>query len=106
MAISAYLRKRYSHYTYTAIGFLVTKFWPFMRLDEKVAMVTGGGRGMGRATAIRMAQEGAKVVVVDKAQDTATSTADRIKEEGGQAIVIAADVTRSEEVQRMVQTLL
>jgi len=45
-------------------------------------------------------------VVVDKAQDTATSAADRIKEEGGQAIVIAADVTRSEEVQRMVQTLL
>jgi len=75
-----------------------------MRFTDKIAIVTGGGRGIGKAIAIRLAQEGAKVVVVDKNQDTATSTVESIKEAGGQAAPIAADVTQSEDVRRMART--
>ena len=75
-----------------------------MRFADKVAIVTGGGRGIGKAVAVRMAQESAKGVVVDKNQETLTSTVEGIKEGGGQATAIVADVTRGEEVRRMVQT--
>ena len=77
-----------------------------MRFSDKVAVVTGGGKGIGKAIAVRLAQEGAKVVVVDKDQDTLASTVEDIKKEGGQAIAVAADVTLSEEVDRMAQTTI
>jgi len=77
-----------------------------MRFADKVAMVTGGGRGIGKAIAVRLAQEGAKVVVVDKNEETLTNTVEGIKESGGQAVAIVADVTRGEEVRRMVKTAI
>ena len=77
-----------------------------MRFADKVAMVTGGGRGIGKAIAVRLAQEGAKVVVVDKNEDTLTNTVEGIKESGDQAVAIVADVTRGEEVRRMVKTAI
>jgi len=77
-----------------------------MRFGGKVAIVTGGGRGIGEAIAVRLAQEGAKVVVVDKNEDTLTNTVEGIKESGDQAVAIVADVTRGEEVRRMVKTAI
>lgn len=70
-----------------------------MRLKDKVAIVVGGGQtegvtvGNGRATAIRFAQEGAKVLVVDKDQASAAETVRMIEAEGGTASAFAADIT-------------
>ncbi|WP_417509669.1 SDR family NAD(P)-dependent oxidoreductase [Microbacterium sp.] len=63
-----------------------------MRLKNEVAMITGGGSGMGRAGAIRFAAEGAKVVVVDINQQAAEQTRDLIIKQGGEAIAVVADV--------------
>jgi 3-oxoacyl-[acyl-carrier protein] reductase len=57
------------------------------RLEGKVAVVTGAGRGIGRATAVRFAQEGASIVVNDVDPDPAEETAAAVKEAGGQALV-------------------
>ncbi len=69
------------------------------RLENKVAIVVGGGQtpgatiGNGRATALRFAQEGASVLVVDKRMDSAEETVAKIEAEGGRASAFAADVT-------------
>ncbi len=66
-----------------------------MKLDAKVALVTGAGSGIGQASALLFAREGARVVVVDVRDDAAKDTAQRIEDAGGQALVIRADVTRA-----------
>jgi len=71
-----------------------------MRLKDKVVIVTGGRRGIGAATCIKFAQEGAKVVVADV---TGTEeVADKINSAGGQAIALTVDVTSSDSVNAMV----
>jgi NAD(P)-dependent dehydrogenase (short-subunit alcohol dehydrogenase family) len=62
------------------------------RLTGKVAVVTGAGRGIGRAIAERFAREGATVVVADLAEETAQKTAAAIREAGGEALGVGADV--------------
>ena len=74
------------------------------RLDDKVAIITGAGMGMGRAAAILFAKEGAKVVVDDIVVATGEETVRMIKEAGGEAIFIKADVSKAEDVQNMVKT--
>ena len=74
-----------------------------MKLKNKVALITGAGSGIGRATALLFAKEGAKVVVVDYNEDTAKETVEIIKKNGGEAISIKADVSRSEDVQNMIR---
>ncbi|UKA55255.1 SDR family oxidoreductase [Arthrobacter sp. FW305-BF8] len=64
----------------------------------KVAMVTGGGSGMGRSTALAFAAAGARTVVVDLSEESARATVDLIKEQGGEAIALRCDVTRSEDL--------
>lgn len=59
-----------------------------MKLDGKVALITGAGSGFGRATAILFTQEGAKVVVADKDIDAANQTVDLIKQNGGVASTV------------------
>ena len=73
-----------------------------MRLKDKVALITGAGSGMGRATATLFAREGAKVAVVDINAAGAEDTVRRITSSGGQAIAIRADVSNSEDASSMV----
>ena len=75
-------------------------------LDGKVALVTGGGGGIGRATALAMVREGAKVAAADFDAAAAKDTVAQINKEGGQAITLTGDVTRAKDVQAMVQDTL
>jgi NAD(P)-dependent dehydrogenase (short-subunit alcohol dehydrogenase family) len=72
-------------------------------LDGKVALVTGGGGGIGRATALAMVREGARVAVADFDAAAARDTVAQINAAGGQALTLIGDVTRAEDVQAMVQ---
>jgi NAD(P)-dependent dehydrogenase (short-subunit alcohol dehydrogenase family) len=74
-----------------------------MRLEEKVAIITGAGSGIGRATAIRFAAEGASVVVDDIDEARGLETVSEITEAGGQAIFVQADVTQEKEVARLLE---
>jgi 3-oxoacyl-[acyl-carrier protein] reductase len=74
-----------------------------MRLKDKIAIVTGGGRGMGAAYCIAMAREGAKVIVnyVGNAK-AADSVVNQIRKDGGEALAFQADVGKKADVQKMV----
>jgi NAD(P)-dependent dehydrogenase (short-subunit alcohol dehydrogenase family) len=71
-----------------------------MNFENKVALITGGSFGIGRATAIAFAREGAKVVVVDWVEDS--ETVDQIKNEGGDCIFIKGDMSSEEDIKNMV----
>jgi NAD(P)-dependent dehydrogenase (short-subunit alcohol dehydrogenase family) len=73
-----------------------------MILQDKVALVTGGTSGIGRATAIAYAQQQAKVVVVGRRMDEGEETVRLIQEAGGEAIFVQADVTKETDVKAMV----
>jgi NAD(P)-dependent dehydrogenase (short-subunit alcohol dehydrogenase family) len=68
------------------------------RLDNKVAIVTGGGGGIGGATARALAREGAAVLVVDINEQAASEVADRIRSDGGKATAFRADLSEEDEV--------
>jgi len=71
-------------------------------LEGKVALVTGGGSGIGRATAIALADAGATVAVADVDDDAGRETVRLIEEAGGRAAFVHTDVTRWEDIERMV----
>lgn len=77
-----------------------------MDFTGKVALVTGAGNGIGRATSVAFASHGAKVVVVDRDGPGAEATAGIIRQNGGEAIAATADVTRSEDVKAYVKTAI
>jgi len=68
------------------------------RLDDKIALVTGAGRGIGRAVALALAGAGAELVLVSRTQSELDQVADEIKRTGGKAKGLVLDVTRSEAV--------
>jgi NAD(P)-dependent dehydrogenase (short-subunit alcohol dehydrogenase family) len=77
-----------------------------MRLKGKTAIVTGGGQGLGEGMALRFAQEGANIAVVDKNPETTPAVAKRIEQAGGKAIPIVADLYQVANIEKMVETTL
>ncbi len=73
-----------------------------MRLENKVALITGAGSGIGRATAELFAREGASVAVVDLAREAGEQTVELIREYGGEASFVRADVSSAEDVKAMI----
>ena len=77
-----------------------------MRLADKVALITGGGSGMGRVAAQRFAIEGAKVVVAEFSEEAGEETVRLVADAGGDASFIRADVSREDDARAMVQHAL
>src|SRR5438552_3193466 len=73
------------------------------RMDQKVAIITGSASGIGRATAILFAQEGASVVVADVNDDGGAETVRQIADAKGTAIFLHTDVTKPEQVDRLIK---
>ncbi len=76
------------------------------RLVDQVAIVTGGAQGLGGATARRLAEEGAKVLIADKDIDTANSNAETIRRAGNEAATLRTDVGNADDLQKMVDTVM
>ncbi|MBM3802696.1 MAG: glucose 1-dehydrogenase [Acidimicrobiia bacterium] len=76
------------------------------QLENKVALITGAGSGMGRATAAVFAREGAKVVAVDINESAVQETVKTITAAGGEAIWVRADVSKGPDAQRMIEAAL
>ena len=74
------------------------------RLEGTVALVTGGASGIGRATALTFAREGAKLIIADMNEDGGQQTVHLITEKGGEAIFVRTDVSKAVEVQALIST--
>ncbi len=77
-----------------------------MKLKDRVAIVTGGGSGLGQSMCVEMAKEGAKIVVADVSMDNADETINLVKSEGGQAISVEVDVADATKIDSMIKTVL
>lgn len=73
-----------------------------MKLKDKVVILTGASSGIGEATALRFAEEGAKVVIVARSEDKLNKIVDRASEFPGEIIAIAGDVSKQEDVEKLV----
>ena len=76
-----------------------------MQLEGKVALITGAGEGIGRATALLFAKEGAKVGVLGRTRENLDEVAEEIRREGGEATVLLADISRPDETKAAVEQL-
>jgi NAD(P)-dependent dehydrogenase (short-subunit alcohol dehydrogenase family) len=72
------------------------------KLAGKVALITGGGSGIGEAAALRLAREGAKVAVLGRTREKLDETVKRIEEDGGEALAITGDVSKYPDMERVV----
>ena len=77
-----------------------------MNLKEKVAIVTGAGQGIGRGIALRLAEFGANVVLLDIRQNTIDEVAEEIRSKGVEALPLQVDVTRSERLRHMARQVM
>jgi 3-oxoacyl-[acyl-carrier protein] reductase len=69
------------------------------RLDERVAVVTGAGRGIGAAEAVRLAQDGANVAVFDLTEEACRETVEAVEAVGSEALAVACDVSKADQVE-------
>ena len=76
-----------------------------MKLLDKVAVITGGGSGIGRAAAILMAKEGAKVAIINRTLDAGQETVRQLVDEGGCGLAVGADVSDSGQMQQAFETI-
>ncbi len=74
-----------------------------MNLKDKVAIITGASSGIGEATALKLAKEGVKVVLTARSEDKLKELAQKIENENGTALVVTADVTKSDEFKNVVK---
>jgi NAD(P)-dependent dehydrogenase (short-subunit alcohol dehydrogenase family) len=77
-----------------------------MRLENKVAIITGGGDGIGQAAAVLFGKEGASVVIADINLEKANNTLNMIKAKNGKAMVVQVDVTKADSVEKMVKDVI
>jgi 3-oxoacyl-[acyl-carrier protein] reductase len=77
-----------------------------VRLKDKKAIVTGAGQGIGRSITLKLAQEGADVVIAESNPDTGTRTAKEVEAQGRKALFISVDVANQKQVQAMVEQVL
>lgn len=77
-----------------------------MKLRDKIALITGAGSGIGRASAILFAREGAAIVVACRTAQNGQDTVDQITQNGGQAIFVKADVSKAEDAERMIKATI
>ncbi|MDD4877171.1 MAG: SDR family NAD(P)-dependent oxidoreductase, partial [Dehalococcoidales bacterium] len=77
-----------------------------MRLTGKIALVTGASRGIGKAIALRLAQDGAKLAINNLDIETAETVAAEINALGGTALAVAADVSSADEVNDMIEAII
>ena len=75
-------------------------------LQDKVAIITGGGRGIGRAFALRFAEEGAKLLLPDISLERAESVAKEIKDKGGKAVAMLTDISDENAVPKMADRVI
>ncbi|MGZ6222832.1 MAG: SDR family NAD(P)-dependent oxidoreductase, partial [Syntrophales bacterium] len=75
-----------------------------MRLKDKVAIVTGSGKGIGESIALRFAAEGAKLIINDVNEADASRTVETIKGNGGQSVAVIGSVASRQVAQKMVDT--
>ena len=76
-----------------------------MQLRDKVALITGAGSGIGKAAALRLAREGARIGALGRTEDELQKTIDEIKAGGGQAIALLADISRPDDMHQAVDRL-
>ena len=77
-----------------------------MRLKDRVVIVTGANKGLGRAICLAMAQEGARVAVTGRSTSRNDEVAKEVSSQGGEAVAVSLDVTDLSSIERMVDTVL
>jgi NAD(P)-dependent dehydrogenase (short-subunit alcohol dehydrogenase family) len=77
-----------------------------MDLTGKVALVTGAGSGIGKATAVLLARQGARVAALSHTADEVEQTAAEIKRNGGEGMAVVADIAQDEQMKRAIQQVI
>lgn len=77
-----------------------------MRLQNKIAIITGAGSGIGRGIALSFIKEGARTIVADWSEESGEKTVEQIKKEGGKAVFVKTDVSNKGDIEQMVKTCL
>jgi NAD(P)-dependent dehydrogenase (short-subunit alcohol dehydrogenase family) len=92
--------------SFQSFSFKDTREKTLMRLKDRVAIITGAASGIGRATALLFAKEGAKIVAADVDDEGSNETVNQIQASGNEAFLVRTDVTSTEDVQAMVKATI